>query len=112
MRKTARDYFIESFEPAGGWRDQADVDRAFKAVSPTQQQVIEKLGETRSFLYRVGGGFWTYDGCGISAAGIPEWWVSWQTVRSMERKGLLVRSWYYVEDWKDHRDLPRKGEAQ
>lgn len=106
MMKTARDYFKEAFEPAGGWRDQAELDRAFKKVTPTQQEVIAKLGETGKALTRVSGGFWTYDGCGIGAAGIPNWWVTLQTVRAMEKKGLLVRTGYYVEDWKDDRALP------
>jgi hypothetical protein len=66
-------------------------------------------GETGSYLHRVEGGFWTYDGCGVNAAGIPNWWVSWQTVRAMERKGLLARSWFYVEEWKDHRGFPERA---
>lgn len=106
IQKTARDYFTEAFEPPGGWADQADRDRAFRRATLTQQQVIAKLAETGSFLQRVEGGFWSYDGCGTDARGVPNWWVTWQTVRAMERKGLLVRSWYYVEDWKDHRHLP------
>jgi len=106
ITKTARDYFAEAFEPASGWTDQADLDRAIKQVSPTQLQVIAKLGETGSFLVRVQGGFWTYDGCGLNGAGHPNWWVTWQTVRAMETKGLLVRSWFYTEAWKDHRHLP------
>lgn len=105
VEKTARDYFREAYEPPGGWRDQADLDRAFKQVSPTQQQVILKLGETGAFLYRLAGGFWTYDGCPVDAAGIPKWWVSWQTVRAMDRKGLLWRSRFYAEAWRDHREL-------
>lgn len=108
IAKTARDYFMEAFEPAGGWRDQADLDRALKAVTPTQLQVIAKLGETGSFLVRVDGGFWTYDGCGCNAAGHPNWWVTVQTVRAMERKGLLQRDGFYVEEWKDHRSLANR----
>lgn len=107
---TARDYFMEAFEPAGGWADQAQLDRAFRALSVTQQGVIAKLGETRSFLHRLPGGFWTYDGCGVNAAGAPAWWVTWATVRAMERRGLLVRSWFYTDDWKDHRHIPTQAE--
>lgn len=110
ITKTPRDYFMEAFEPAGGWRDQADLDKAFKRVSFVQQQVISKLCETQSFLVRLPGGFWTYDGCGVNAAGIPNWWAATATVWAMERKGLLVRSWFYVEDWKDHRHLPTLAE--
>jgi hypothetical protein len=109
VEKTARDYFREAYEPPGGWGDQAEFDRAFKALSQTQQGVVAKLGETGSYLHRVEGGFWTYDGCGVNAAGIPNWWVSWQTVRAMERKGLLARSWFYVEEWKDHRGFPERA---
>lgn len=105
VTKTERDYFMEAFEPAGGWRDQAEVDKALKAVTPTQLQVIAKLAETGSFLVRLPGGFWTYDGCGISGGGIPNWWVGTATIRAMEKKGLLARDGFYVEDWKDHRSL-------
>jgi hypothetical protein len=107
--KTTRDYFREVFEPAGGWRDQAELDKALRAVSPTQLDVIGKLAETGSFLHYLHGGFWTYDGCGANAAGIPNWWVTSQTVQAMERKGLLVRDGFYVEAWKDHRSLPKPG---
>lgn len=74
--------------------------------SKTQQQVIDKLTETGSHLVRLHGGFWTYDGCGLNERGIPAWWISTGTVMAMERKGLLVRTGFYVEDWKDHRALP------
>lgn len=73
--------------------------------SPTQQQVIDKLTETGKWLYRFGGGFWTWDGCPIDERGVPTWYVTIQTVRAMETKGLLERSWFYVEEWKDHRHL-------
>lgn len=105
MEKTARQYFAEAFEPAGGWTDQADLDKALKAVSATQLQVIVKLAETGSFMVRLEGGFWTYDGCGTDVRGVPNWWVNIQTIRAMEKKRLLVRDWFYTEEWKDHRSL-------
>lgn len=106
VQKTFRNIFAEVYEPSDGWTDQAELDRAIKAVSPIQRQVIEKLYETRSSMVRLQGGFWTYDGCGVNAAGIPMWWVKTITVMAMDRAGLLVREDFYAESWRDHRSLP------
>lgn len=71
----------------------------------TQQQVIDKLKEHPAHLVRLPGGFWTFDGCQVNQAGIPAWWVTWQTVRAMDRKGLLTRVHVHADAWKDHRAL-------
>ncbi len=111
IQKSFRDIFAEVYEPASGWTDQKELDHAIKAVSPIQRQVIEKLYETRSSMIRLPGGFWTYDGCGVNAAGIPMWFVQTATVMAMDRAGLLVRSEFYVESWRDHRTLPPSEKA-
>lgn len=78
-------------------------------LSPTQQKVIDTLTFTGKHLERLPGGFWTWAGCPQDARGVPTWWVTWQTVRAMETRGLLKRDWFYVEDWKDHRSLVTGG---
>lgn len=107
----ARAAFMAAFEPAGGWRDQAELDKAFRQVTSTQQDVIVQLATTGACLVRLQGGFWTTAGRPANAAGIPDWWVSWQTVRAMERKGLLVRMHTFQEDWRDSRGLPAQPKA-
>lgn len=99
-------------EPPNGWHSDevlANEFTAFESVvaklSPTQQDVIEKLILTGAALCRVPGGFWTWDGCPVNAAGHPAWWVTIQTVRAMEKNRMLKRDWFYVEEWKDHRSL-------
>lgn len=106
IAKSFRQVFAEVYEPSSGWTDQAELDRAIKAVSPIQRTVIEKLYETQSFMVRLPGGFWTYDGCGVNATGIPMWWVQTRTVMAMDGAGLLVREDFYAESWRDHRSLP------
>lgn len=55
-------------------------------------------------------GFWTYKGCPADAAprsSAPAWWVTngIQSIRSMERLGLLRRTNVYKEEWRDERAL-------
>lgn len=94
-------------------------------LSPTQQSVLDKLRDPHlravlgkaPTLYRVPGGFWTYRGC-MSKTGahrmgidnddrhsIPDWSVTIQTVRAMERAGLLRRLNVHREEWRDERGL-------
>lgn len=82
---------------------------AVAKTSKTQQGVIDKLRETHAVLVRVPGGFWTFDRCDVNAAGIPAWWVTWQTVRAMERQGLLQRTGRFTESWRDDRALVESG---
>lgn len=90
---------------------ESHLDAAFLAVPTTQRQVIVKLAETKAPIVRLPGGFWTYDGCPVNQAGIPDWWVTWPTVRAMDRKGLLVRAHVHADAWKDHRTLPAQPKA-
>lgn len=74
-------------------------------ISATQRGVLAKLGETGANLVRLPGGFWTYEGCPVDARGVPTWWVTWPTVRALERKGRVVRVGACAEAWKDARRL-------
>jgi len=78
-------------------------------LSPTQQEVLDRMKESGAPMIRLPGGFWTYQGCLTRLSqgyDVPEWHVSVQTIRAMEKKGLLVRSNLLVEEWKDPRVLP------
>jgi hypothetical protein len=75
------------------------------ALSSTQQDVVNKLTETGQAIIRLPGGFWTWAGCSVNAAGVPDWWVATPTIRAMERKGLLVRCNVFTEEWRDNRAL-------
>ena len=79
-------------------------------VSSTQLEVILKLTEPGSpgVLERWPGGFWTVPGAAFEHRGgydVPAWHTGTQTVRSMERHGLLRRTGRYPEEWKDDREL-------
>lgn len=54
-------------------------------------------------LVRRPGGFWTTPNAGTNKYGAPFWYVSVQTVRAMERKGLLRRTHELPEEWRDPR---------
>jgi hypothetical protein len=77
------------------------------APSLTQLEVIEKLTEAGSdgVLERWPGGFWTTPGMERESHGWPVWSVTVQTVRAMERLGLLRRLHRYPEEWRDDREL-------
>jgi hypothetical protein len=75
-------------------------------LSNTQQVVVDTLQAKQQPLVRIPGGFWTYAGCPVSGRGTPDWWVTWQTVRALESKGVLRRAHRAdVPDWKDDRVL-------
>ena len=74
-------------------------------LSPTQADAVEQLRAHGGTIGRLQGGFWTYAGCPVNAAGIPEWWVSVQTVRALERLGALRRTMTVDEEWRDPRQL-------
>jgi len=85
------------------------------APSLTQLEVIEKLTEPGSdgVLVRWDGGFWAPTGTpwqwqkdiGHEAYRLPQWSTTVQTVRAMERKGLLRRLYRHPEEWRDDRQI-------
>ena len=67
-------------------------------------------------IHRWPGGFWTTsDTPGLplfrgtkeerGRNDVPEWYVSIQTIRAMERQGLIIRNYTYHEEWKDTRTV-------
>ncbi len=83
-------------------------------VSETQLAVILKLTEPGSdgLLRRYPGGFWTTTSATWRHVPLasrpfdaPDWSVTVQTVRSMEKRGLLRRAGRYAEEWRDDREL-------
>ena len=72
------------------------------------KQVLETIGKRP--LIRMAGGFWTYEGSEVKPenlsqgiAAIPVWYIGTNTVRAMEKKGLLKRTNKYQEAWRDNR---------
>lgn len=82
-----------------------------RAATPFQLETIAALRKAgQTVLRRLPGGFWTYPGCPDGAKpGVPEWYVTTQTVRAMEDRGLLARSNVHPEEWKDDRALTEKA---
>jgi hypothetical protein len=74
-------------------------------LSPTQRITLETLHFHHANLIRKPGGFWTYSGCPVSAAGMPVWWITVGTVRALERMGVLVRVRKHDEEWRDERTI-------
>lgn len=80
-------------------------------LSPSQEEVVRRLRESGQDLVRVLGGFWTLRALGEPFQGVPAWYVTTNTVKAMERRGLLERTSEYPEYWRDSRRLARDPEA-
>jgi hypothetical protein len=83
-------------------------------LSQTQRDVLEKLEQNPGArMVRVSGGFWTYSGCpGLGATRmLPNWSVTVQTIRAMEKLGLLRRANIHPEEWRDERALVQESLA-
>lgn len=78
-------------------------------LSSTQQQVITQLIRSVELpqLVRLPGGFWTTPG--QDPTEVPDWWVSVQTVRAMERLGLVARVEQKEPEWRGPRQLTAAG---
>lgn len=59
-------------------------------VSETQLDVLGQMRESGK-IERLSGGFWTTPGMSFDPRGAPDWHVTVQTIRAMEKKGLLER---------------------
>jgi hypothetical protein len=88
-------------------------------LSAEQARVVAYLREHGGQLTRWPGGFWTtpdtrlpggsridrVDGYRYELHGAPVWYTSTQTVRAMERKGVLARTHTFTQEWCDTRTL-------
>lgn len=80
---------------------------------------MQTLREHDAALVHWPGGFWTWDGCdmqrfhelatGARTDAVPTWWVGIQTVRGLERLGLIARVGRHPQEWKDARALTDMG---
>lgn len=79
-----------------------------RLMSDTQVQVREQMLSSGQPMVRRRGGFWTYRGCANKPGDrwVPIWWVGVQTIRAMEKHGLLVRLHVHADEWRDSRGLP------
>lgn len=85
------------------------VARGAVSLSKTQAGVVSKLAEQQGRrLVRVPGGFWTVADVAVPPYGVPTWWVTIQTVRALEKKGVLVRTNEFPEEWRDTRVLAER----
>lgn len=72
-------------------------------LSATQQRVLDEMVASRRPLVRWPGGFWVLQGTeaehrpGFNVPVPVGWFVTVQTVRAMERQGLLVRTHEFPE---------------
>jgi hypothetical protein len=74
-------------------------------MTKTQTEVVRQMVEAGADLVRIPGGFWTTRGAVLNGRGAPEWSVQVQTVRAMERAGVLVRANEFPEEWRDTRKM-------
>jgi len=84
-----------------------------KKPSTTQIEVLREM--SRSYaegrVHREEGGFWTIDGMTRNVRGVPDWWVTLQTIRAMESNGWVRRRNVHPEEWRDERELTDEGRA-
>lgn len=88
---------IEHQERLRPWR--------LRFLSSTQVEVIERLEREGGTLRRARGGYWSTTATPVDANKIPTWSVDIRTVRSMEKRGLLVRTGLHAQEWRDERRL-------
>jgi hypothetical protein len=72
-------------------------------VSHTQADFLTHAREHGGKIVRKPGGFWHAEGAKMNTKGVPEKWVSVQTVRALERKGQIARTNEFPEEWRDSR---------
>ena len=80
--------------------------------TPTQRDVLRRLAAAPSqSLERRPGGYW----CLLETEPVgmvpPEWSITVQTVRAMERAGWLARTHRWPDEWRDERVLTAAGLA-
>lgn len=80
-------------------------------ISDTQKKVLLLMVSKGVLpLVRYPGGFWTIRNTPRDSRGVPEGFtVNIQTVRAMEKKGLIERDEFFREEWRDHRSLTTEG---
>jgi hypothetical protein len=72
-------------------------------LSKTQTEVVRRLKETGKPLQRWPGGFWTTEQPPAAMnKPAPEWWCGTQTVRVLERVGVIVPKDQKRDWWKQH----------
>jgi len=97
--------------------DQQERRRAKKAdPTPEQVRVLDYLQMHGGVLVRLPGGFWTTPDTPkqrVVDQQWPEWSTTIQTVRAMEKKGLLQRTNRFPEEWRDDRrtSLPPNADS-
>ena len=82
--------------------------------SPTQRETLRRLAASESQrLERRQGGFWCLPETAERESGacgpVPEWSITVQTVRAMERAGWLARANRWPDEWRDARALTEAG---
>lgn len=83
--------------------------------SLTQAEALRRMAAANAPLARQPGGFWTLKEASPSPwtprpGGLERsWYIDIQTVRAMERKGLVERTNVWPEEWRDERQLTPTG---
>ena len=85
-------------------------------ASAEQAKVLRAMAADGERIVRLPGGFWvtpsvTLDTIRSAPYAEPKPYTSIQTVRAMERKGLVERTHEYPEEWRDTRRLTAAGRA-
>jgi hypothetical protein len=75
-------------------------------LSPHQQRVIQLIQENGGITYRLHGGFWVTPGTILDGRSVPRfgqkiWNIN--TIRSLEKLGLLERTHKHEDEWRDVR---------
>jgi hypothetical protein len=111
-------------EPARPGKAPKAAPKTPKAVrlSPSQRETLEAMARADGRIFRLGGGFWTTSTFakpwpegwhGATSVEPPReaWWTGIQTVRSLERLGLVERAGVMEPDWKAARRITDRGRA-
>ena len=79
-------------------------------LSPTQRETLARMAASTGELFRSRGGFWAPHEPGRDWRETPTWWVGVQTMRSLERLGLVeLRPDQHEPEWCATRRLTDAG---
>ena len=75
-----------------------------RKLTAVQEKALHHIRSHGGRIVRYSGGFWSLPQI-PGELSLLEWWIDIRTVRSMEAKGILKRTYEREEEWADPRIL-------
>ncbi len=83
-------------------------------ITPFQRKILKEMLSSSGHIFRTPGGFWVTDPSRNVETeplvdNVRRTWCDVQTVRALERRGLIERVNQFPEEWRDTRKLTPAG---